>query len=179
LKFLHLNRAAEFYSVGLKAVGALPNLISLQLHKTKHLCSTQFFRAFQNGNLANLVNLSLAGCTCINDDFALIIALLCPQIHVLSLAFVEGITDKGIEIILQHCSSLHYLDIYCMKNITGSSFTCIPQHAHKLNFLVIEEFCVIAKEENLKAMLKFNSNVRVHRTSMWKTGETYKCRLLQ
>jgi hypothetical protein len=125
------------------------------------------------------VNLSLAGCTCIDDECASFIALLCPQIHVLSLAFVEGITDKGIEIILKHCSSLHYLDVYCMKNITGSSFTCIPHYAHKLNFLVIEDFCVIEKEENLNALLKFNSSVRVHRTSTWKMGETYKCRLLQ
>ena len=179
MKFLHLNKAVELYSVGLKAVGALPNLISLQLHKIKHLCSTQFLHAFQNGNLANLVNLSLAGCKCVNDECASIIALQCPQIHVLSLALVEGITDKGIEIILQHCSSLHYLDIYDMKNITGSSFTCIPQYAHKLNFLVIEDFCDIEKEENLNALLKFNSKVQVHRTSTWEIAETYKCRLLQ
>lgn len=179
LKFLHLNRAVELYSVGLKAVGALPNLISRQLHTMKHLCSTQFLHAFQNVNSANLVNLSLAGCTCIDDKCASLIALLCPQIHVLSLALVEGITDKGTEIILKHCSSLHYLDIYGMKNINGSSFTCIPQYAHKSNFLVIEDFCDTEKEENLNALLKFNSKVRVHCTSTWKIGGTYKCRLLQ
>ena len=145
----------------------------------KHLCSTQFLHAFQNGNSENLVNLSFAGCTCINDECASIIALLCPQIHVLSLALIEGITDKGIEIICKHCSSLHYLDIYDMKNITGSSFTCIPQYAHKLNFLIIEDFCGIEKEENLNSLLKLNSKVRVHHKSTWQMGETYMCRLLQ
>ena len=142
----------------MKDVGALPNLISLQLHEMKHLCATQFLHAFQNGNSANLLNLSLVGCTC-NDEYASIVALLCPQIRVLSLALVEGITDKGIEIILQRSSSLHYLDIYDMKNITGSSFTCIPQYAHKLNFLVIEDFCDTEKEENLNSLLKFNTKV--------------------
>jgi hypothetical protein len=167
LKFLHLNKGVELYSVGLKAVGALPNLISLHLHKMKHLCTTQFLHTFQNGNSTNLVNLSLVGCTCIDDECALIIALLCPQIHVLSIALVEGITDKGIGIILKHCSSLHYLDIYDMKNITGSSFTCIPQYAHKLNFLVIEDCCDTEKEENLNTFLKFNSKLRVHHTSTY------------
>jgi hypothetical protein len=125
------------------------------------------------------VNLSLVGCKCIDDECASIIAQWCPNIHMLSLALVEGITDKGIEIILKHCSSLHYLDIYHMKNITGSSFTCIPQYAHKLNFLVIEDFCDVEKEENLNALLKFNSKVQVHHTSTWKKGETFKYRLFQ
>ena len=129
----------------MKAVGALPNLISLQLHKMKHLCSTQFLHVFQNGNSANLVNLSLVGCTC-NDEYTSIVALLCPHIHVLSLALVEGITDKGTEIILKHYSSLHCLDIYDMKNITGSSFTCMPQYAHKLNFLSLKTFVILKKK---------------------------------
>jgi hypothetical protein len=130
LRFLHLNKAVKLYSVGLKAVGALPNLISLQLHNVDHLCSTEFLHAFQNGNSANFVNLSLWGCASIHDECASMIAMLCPQIRVLCLAFIDGITDKGIEIILKHCSSLQYLKIYDMKNVTGSSFTCIPQYAH-------------------------------------------------
>ena len=178
LKFLHLNKAVELYSEGLDAIGALPNLISLQLHKLQHPCSNPLL-AFQDGFLANLVNLSLAGSRCINDECATSIVRLCPQIQVLSVAFVEGVTDTGIETILKHCSSLQCLDIYEMKNITGSSFTCIPQYAHNLKFLIIEDFCEIEKEENLNALIKFNSKAQVHRISTWKIGAAYMHRLLQ
>ena len=164
----------------MKAIGALPNLIFyLQLHKVRHLYAPTFNHVFQNGNSANLVNLSLAGNKGIDDAFAHIIALQCPQIHVLTLAHVEGLTDKGLEIILTNCSSLHYLDIYSVKDITGSSFMCVPQDAQKLNFLVVEDFCDGEKEGNLNTLLQFNSKVRAHHTSTWKTGETYMCRLLQ
>lgn len=125
------------------------------------------------------MNLSLAGCACVNDECAATIALHCSQLHLLSLALVEGVTDKGIETILKKCSSLHYLDIYCMKNVTGSSFSCISQYAHCLNFLVVEEMCNDEKEANLKALLALNSNLRVHRIHTWKTGGVYTCRLLQ
>jgi hypothetical protein len=179
LKFLHLHKAEEINSVGLNAIGTLQNLISVQLHKVKHLCSTSLLPLFQNGNSANLVNLSLAECTCINDASALTIALRCPRLHVLSLALVESITDKGIEIILKHCRSLHYLDIYNMKKVTGSSFICIPQYAHELNSLVIEDLCDDEKEKNLKTILESDSKLRVHRTKTWKIGETYSCKLLQ
>jgi len=143
------------------------------------ISSVKFRNTFQKGKSANLVNLSIAGCHNVDDEFASNIALLFPQIHMLSLAFVKGITDKGIEIILKNCSSLHYLDVFAMNDITGSSFSCIPQYAHKLNFLVIENYCDTEKKENLNALLKSNSKVQVHCTSTWKPGETYKCRLLQ
>ena len=144
----------------------------------KHLCSVQFLHAFQNGNSANLVNLSLAGCTCIDDEMASVIAQLFPQIHVLSLAFVDGITDNGIEIILKNCSSLHYLDLFAMRDISGSSFTCIPQYAHNLNYLHIKDVYDIEREEYLNA-LKSNSKVQVHRTPTWESRDTVKCKLLQ
>jgi hypothetical protein len=163
----------------MNAVGTLPNLLSLRLHKAKHLCSTTLLPLLQNGKLKTLVNLSLAGCTCVNDECAVTIALNCSQLHLLSLALVEGITDRGIETILKHCSSLHYLDIYCMKNVTGSSFSCITQYAHELNYLVVEERCGDEKEVYLNALLAVTSNVRVYRTHTWKTGGTYRCRLLQ
>jgi hypothetical protein len=38
---------------------------------------------------------------CISDGSMHIIAQQCPQIHMLTLALVEGITDKGLEIILK------------------------------------------------------------------------------
>jgi hypothetical protein len=162
-----------------KATGALPNLISLQFHEVRRPSSNDFTRVFQTGNSANLVNLSLSGCTCVSDASVYIIARQCPQIHVLTLAHVESITDKGLESFLKHCSSLHYFDIYGMKNITGSSFACIPQYAPKLDFIIIEEFCGIEKEANLNALLRFNSKVQVHCTSSWKIGKTNMCKLLQ
>jgi hypothetical protein len=134
---------------------------------------------YQKGNFEILVNLSLAGCTCVNDECAAAIALHCRRLHLLSLALVEGITDKGIETIVQHCTLLHYLDIYCMKNVTGSSFSCISQYAHELNFLVVEESCSDEKEKNIKALLAISSKLKVHRTQTWKTGGLYQCRLLQ
>ncbi|XP_021916289.1 uncharacterized protein LOC110828159 isoform X2 [Zootermopsis nevadensis] len=179
LRSLHIHKATYLFCVGLTAVGTLPNLISLRLHKANHLCSTTLLSLFQNRNLGILVYLSLAGCTCINDDCAAIIALHCSQIHLLSLALIEGITDKGIETIVKHCSSLHYLDIYCMKNVTGTSFSYISQYAHDLNFLVVENVCNNEKEANLKALSALNSNLKVHRRNMWKTGGIYGCRLLQ
>jgi len=170
LKFLHLNNAAELGLEGLKAIGVLPNLISLQLHNVKHLCSDELLCAFRNGKPENLVSLSLAGCTCMNDEVASAIAQLFPQIHELSLARVKGITDKGMEIIIKQCSSLKYLDIFEMQSMTGSSFACIPQYAHKLNFLLIEDFCDMEKEDNYIAYLKFNSKFQVHCTPNWESG---------
>jgi hypothetical protein len=178
LKILHLHRATYLSCLGMSAIGTLPNLISLRLHKTKHLSADTLLVLHQNGNFKILVNLSLAGCTCVNDECAAAIALHCPQLHLLSLALVEDVTDKGIEAILKHCTSLHYLDLYCMKNVTGSSFSYISQYAHELNFLVIEESCSDEKEKNIKA-LEFSSNLKIHRTQTWKTGGTYRCRLLQ
>jgi hypothetical protein len=134
---------------------------------------------YQNGNLGSLVNLNLAGCTCVDDECAAAIALHCRRLHLLSLALVEGVTDKGIEVILRHCTSIHYLNIYCMKNVTGSSFSCISEYAHELNYLVVEESCSDEKEKNIKALLALNSNMKVHRTQTWKPGGTYRCRLLQ
>ena len=177
---MHLNRAVELSSVGLNAIGVLPNLISLQLHEVTDLHAPTFLNSVhQNENLINLVNLSLAGSAGIDDAFAFFIILQCPNIHMLTLANVQGFTDYGLQIILTECSLLHYLDIYGMKNITGSSFACIPQHAHKLNFLVIEDFCNRRKEENLKALLRLSPRVQVHRIHRWKTCENFTCRLLQ
>ena len=113
-----------------------------------------------------------------SDICARSIILRCPQIQVLSLAFVETVTDTGIETILKYCSSLNYLDIYEMKNITGSSFSCIPQYAHNLQILIIEEFCEIEKEENLNVLKRLNSKLHIHRVSTWKFGEVYMCGLL-
>jgi hypothetical protein len=163
----------------MSAIGTLPNLISLRLHKAKHLSTDTLLVLYQNGIFEILVNLNLAGCTCVNDECAAAIALHCRRLHLLSLALVEGITDKGIEAILKHCTSLHYLDVYCMKNVTGSSFSYILQYAHELTSLVVEESCSAEKEKNIKELLAFSSNLKVHRPQAWKTGETYRCRLLQ
>ncbi|XP_023704501.1 F-box/LRR-repeat protein 7-like isoform X2 [Cryptotermes secundus] len=179
LKILHLHRAVYLFCLGMSAIGTLPNLISLRLHKAKHLSSDTLLVLYQNGNFEILVNLSLAGCSCVNDECAAAIALHCRHLHLLSLALVEGITDKGIEAILKHCTSLHYLDIYCMKNVTGSSFSYISHYARELNFLVVEESCSDEKEKNIKALLAFSSSLKVHRTQTWKTGGTYRCKLLQ
>jgi hypothetical protein len=164
----------------MQAIGALPNLISLQLHAVIDLHAPTFLNnAYQNENLVNLVNLSLAGCAGIDDAFAFFIIQQCPHIHMLTLANVKGFTDYGLQIVLTNCTSLHYLDIYGMSDITGSSFACITQHAHKLNLLVIEYFCNSQKEENLKALLRSNSKVQVRRTNSWKFCENVTCRLLQ
>lgn len=133
----------------------------------------------QTRNLEILVNLNLAACINVNDECVTVIALHCRRLHLLSLALVEGVTDKGIEAILRLCTSLHYLNIYCMKNVTGSSFSCISKYAHELKFLVVEESCSDEKEKNIKALLAFSSNLKVHRTQTWKLGGTYRCRLLQ
>ena len=162
---------------GLKAIGVLPKLISLQLHKAEHISLDQFLQAFQIGKSENLVNFSIAGCKNMDNEFASAIALLFPHIEVLSLAFVEGITDKGLEIILKQCPSLRHLDIYGMKNINGSSFICIPQHT--LLSLVIEKICVTEKEDHLSELLKLDPKLHVLRTNTWKIGETYMCSLLQ
>lgn len=102
------------------------------------------------------------------DEFASAIALVFPHIHVLYLAFVEGITDKGLEIILKQCSSLRHLGVFGMEDINGSSFICIPQYAHKLISLVIEKICDTKKEEHLNELLKLDPKLYVLRSNIRK-----------
>jgi hypothetical protein len=156
-----LNGAFGYSSVSLNTIGALPNLIYLTFYDL--YAPTVLDKVFQNGNLLNSVNLSLERNQGFDDAYAFVIAMQCPHIHVLTLAYIQGFTDDGLYIILTNCSSLHYLDIYGMKDITGSSFACIPHYAQRLNFLVIEDFCTSEKEENLNALLRSSSKVRVHR----------------
>ncbi|XP_069677218.1 F-box/LRR-repeat protein 7-like [Periplaneta americana] len=161
LRKLHLLNAKHLDKQGLQAIGSLCRLLSLRLHNVRHLCCVSLAELFRKGNMRGLVDLSLAGCTCVDDACAEVIARNCRQLHSLSLALVDDMTDSGVIAILRSCDNLYNLDLYHMRSLNGAAFASIALFARKLRFLVLEHPCDRSKEERIGTL---PSSVQVHRS---------------
>ncbi|PSN56419.1 hypothetical protein C0J52_09532 [Blattella germanica] len=178
LKKLHLHKATNIHSEGLAAIGSLCNLVSLRIHNANHLGSSTICNLFEKGNLKNLIYLSLPGSSCMDDACAEAIAKYCPNLHVLSLALVNGITDNGLFTIVAKCQYIHYLDVFCMQLVSGSVFGLIWNCAPRLNCIVVEEMCNAKKEKFVK-VLQESFKIQVNRPLFWSSDGSYGCKFLR
>ena len=86
-------------------------------------------------NCPNLTSLNVSFCHILTDVAILAIAVNCPNLTEFDVSYCRNLTDVSILAIAEHCSNLTDLDVSLCDNLTDVSIQAIAEHCSNLTNL--------------------------------------------